>query len=117
MRALNKTRFLKVFQLLENVFSCRFTVYGSQSGSVKYVTSKECYPIAHFEISNLNNLQENRKIKITLSLGSTEMKVSACSARCDDIKLLVKSVDANAIHRNTLGVAETLNMMCDLYNY
>lgn len=102
------TVFEQVFELLENVCSCKFTVYGSQSGSVKYVTSKECYPIAHFEISDLNHLQENRKIKITLSLGGTEMKVSACSATCDDIKLLVKSVDA--IHGNTLGLAETVNI-------
>ena len=52
-----------------------------------------------------------------MSLGSTEMKVSACSARCDDIKLFVKSVDANAIHGNTLGVAETLNIDVRSYNY
>ena len=102
------TIFEQVFQLLENVSYCRFTVYGSRSGSVKYVTSKECYPIAHYEISNLNHLQENRKIKIILSLGGTEMNVSACSASCDDIKLLVKSVDA--IHGNTLGLAKTLNI-------
>ena len=100
--------FERNFQPIDNASYCRFTVYGSQSDSVKYVTNRECYPIAHFEIGDLSPLQENRMIRITLRLGGTEMKVSACSAIHDDIKLFVKSVDA--VHGTTLGLAETVNI-------
>ena len=102
------TIFEQVFQPLGNASCCRFTVYGSQSGGIKYVTSKECYPIAHFEISDLSCLQQDRKIKFTLNLGGTEMKVSACNPTNKDIKLPIKYVDT--VHGNTMGLPETLSI-------
>lgn len=102
------TIFEQVFQPLGNASCCKFTIYGSQSGGIKYVSSKECYPIAHFEISDLSRLQQDRKIKITLNLGGTEMKVSACNPTNNDIKLPVKYVDT--VHGNTLGLPEALSI-------
>lgn len=86
--------FEQVFEPQEDAPHCNFIIYGTESmtHSTMYVTDQGCYTIAHCVISDINHLPQ-RIIKIIVDCSGTEMKVSACSATNEEIKLPVKFVD------------------------